>query len=134
MVPPIEQLTEDGYDLQFGTNVLGHAHFTLSLLPALLEGAKSSPDGKARVINTSSFVVYRNTEPLIKWDTLRDGPVRQALGAGMLYNQSKYVSLSFLGLSISRYSDMTSRVERELSRSRTNWPDAMRIKESFLML
>ncbi|KIO23027.1 hypothetical protein M407DRAFT_215532, partial [Tulasnella calospora MUT 4182] len=24
MVPPIEQVTEDGYDLQFGTNVLGH--------------------------------------------------------------------------------------------------------------
>lgn len=23
MIPPIEQLTEDGYDLQFGSNVLG---------------------------------------------------------------------------------------------------------------
>ena len=23
MIPPIEQLTADGYDLQFGTNVLG---------------------------------------------------------------------------------------------------------------
>ncbi|KAG8941226.1 hypothetical protein FRC04_004678 [Tulasnella sp. 424] len=105
MVPPIEQLTEDGYDLQFGTNVLGHAHFTLSLLPALLEGAKSSPDGKARVINTSSFVVYRNTEPLIKWDTLRDSPARKALGAGMLYNQSKYGVIAFSNELARRYAD-----------------------------
>ena len=31
----------DGYDLQFGTNVLGHAHFTLNLIPELLAGAKT---------------------------------------------------------------------------------------------
>ncbi|KAG9018794.1 hypothetical protein FRB90_009445 [Tulasnella sp. 427] len=105
MHPPIEQLTEDGFDLQFGTNVLGHAHLTLSLLPALLEGAKSSPDGKVRVVNTSSLSAYHNSTPLIKWDTLRDGPKRKALGNEMLYNQSKYGNIAFSNELARRYSE-----------------------------
>src|ERR1700683_4380691 len=52
MVPPIEQLTEDGYDLQFGTNVVGHYYFTMLLMPVLLAGTETSGDGKARVVNT----------------------------------------------------------------------------------
>ena len=40
MVPPIEQLTKDGYDLQFGTNVIGHGVLTLEVLHLLLEGAR----------------------------------------------------------------------------------------------
>jgi len=55
MVPPVEQLTADGYDLQFGTNVLGHFYFTKLLLPTLIATAKTSSDGKARVVNTSSL-------------------------------------------------------------------------------
>ncbi|KAG9076657.1 hypothetical protein FRC06_009380, partial [Ceratobasidium sp. 370] len=56
MVPPVEQKTADGYDLQFGTNVLGHYFFTILLLPTLVHTAKNSPraHGHARVINTSS--------------------------------------------------------------------------------
>ncbi|KAG8941421.1 hypothetical protein FRC04_004214 [Tulasnella sp. 424] len=103
MTPPIEQTTEDGYDLQFGTNVLGHAHFTLSLLPALLEGAKSSSDGKARVVCTSSLVTYSNSEPLIKFDTLKDGPARHKLGKRGLYAQSKYGVLAFSNELAKRY-------------------------------
>ena len=74
--PPIEQLTVDGYDLQFGTNVLGmyflgrlllshisderslgHFYFAKLLLPALqvLTAAKSSPGVGGRVINTTSL-------------------------------------------------------------------------------
>jgi retinol dehydrogenase-12 len=40
MVPPVDQLTKDGYDLQFGTNVIGHGVLTLEVLPLLLEGAR----------------------------------------------------------------------------------------------
>lgn len=29
MFPPVEDVTSDGYDLQFGTNVLGRSFFTL---------------------------------------------------------------------------------------------------------
>lgn len=63
MVPPIDQLTTDGYDLQFGTNCLGrllsisrliysktdtlisvtgHFYFIKLLLPILLDTAKST--------------------------------------------------------------------------------------------
>ncbi|KAJ6556182.1 NAD(P)-binding protein [Mycena capillaripes] len=52
MGPPIEQLTAQGYDLTFGTNVLGHFYLTKLLLPTLL--ATAAPGKPARVINTSS--------------------------------------------------------------------------------
>lgn len=89
MVPPIEQTTSDGYDLQFGTNCLGHFYFTKLLLPALIETAKSTPDGKARVVNTSSIghLMYR-----LNFDTFKDGPQRVKAGAANLYSQSKIVS------------------------------------------
>lgn len=35
MVPPMDKLTEEGYDPQFGTNVLGRLCFAELLLPAL---------------------------------------------------------------------------------------------------
>ncbi|KAF9230319.1 hypothetical protein BU15DRAFT_83782 [Melanogaster broomeanus] len=54
MLPPMDQLTDDGYDLQFGTNGLGHFYFTKLVLPLLLSTAKSAPDDIARVVNTSS--------------------------------------------------------------------------------
>jgi hypothetical protein len=38
-------LTDHGYDLQFGTNVLGHFYFTTLVLPALLAAAVTLPDG-----------------------------------------------------------------------------------------
>ncbi|KAF8547993.1 NAD(P)-binding protein, partial [Imleria badia] len=41
MTPPIDMLTDDGYDLQFGTNVLGHFYFTKLVLPTLLSTAKT---------------------------------------------------------------------------------------------
>ncbi|KAG8898569.1 hypothetical protein FRB99_007346 [Tulasnella sp. 403] len=102
MIPPIDQLTADGYDLQFGTNVLGPAHFTLSLLPILLSTAKSSPPGTVRVVNTSSFVVYRQVAS-VRFDTLRDGPERKELGTKKLYDQSKYGVLAFSNELARRY-------------------------------
>ncbi|KAG8896135.1 hypothetical protein FRC01_011990, partial [Tulasnella sp. 417] len=101
MVPPPDQITSDGYDLQFGTNVLGHGHFTLCLLPALLAGAKSSSDGKARVINTSSNAATMINK--IDFDTLRDGPKRKKLGRVNLYHQSKLGNVVFSNELAKRY-------------------------------
>ncbi|KIO21352.1 hypothetical protein M407DRAFT_218308 [Tulasnella calospora MUT 4182] len=101
MIPPLDQLTSDGYDLQFGTNVLGHAHFTLCLLPALLAGAKSSSDGKARVVNTASNgATFINK---IDFDALRDGPKRQKMGKLNLYYQSKLGNVVFSNELAKRY-------------------------------
>jgi retinol dehydrogenase-12 len=91
MIPPIDQLTAQGYDLQFGTNVLGHFYFTKLLVPLLLAGAKSSPDGKARVVNTSSSAsLFANK---IDYDTLGDTPARKKKGPAQLYMQSKFVCI-----------------------------------------
>lgn len=105
---PIDQLTVDGYDMQFGTNVIGqsailsisfeanlfhagHFFFTELLMPALIEGAKSTPDGHARVVTTSSSGAYGET---LHYETLRDGPARKALGTVHLYFQSKFVRIT----------------------------------------
>ena len=88
MAPPIEQLTADGYHLQFGTNVLGHFYFTTLLLPVLLAGTKTSGDGTARVVNVSSSGHILSN---LDFNTFKDGPARVKAGTEMLYFQSKHV-------------------------------------------
>jgi NAD(P)-dependent dehydrogenase (short-subunit alcohol dehydrogenase family) len=46
--------TEDGFEMQIGTNHFGHFALTLGLLPALKEGAKQS-GRNSRVVNVSSI-------------------------------------------------------------------------------
>ena len=89
MNPPLDLLTDDGYDLQFGTNVLGHFYFTKLLLPTLLSAAKSAPEGTARIVNTSSNGHWFGG---LMYDTLKDGPARRKQGPWELYGQSKTVS------------------------------------------
>ncbi|KAG8992134.1 hypothetical protein FRB94_011996 [Tulasnella sp. JGI-2019a] len=96
----------DGYDLQFGTNCLGHAHFTLLLIPELINGAKTSSDGKARVVNTSSIVAY--TADGVDFDSPREDNntyKRQKMGTDALYNQSKYGNVLFSNELAKRYAD-----------------------------
>ena len=88
MAPPIEMLTKDGFDLQWGTNVVGPYLFTKSLIPALLAGVATSSDGHARVITTSSSVAYLET---LHWDTFKDGLARRKMSPTALYHQSKLV-------------------------------------------
>lgn len=95
-MPPIEQVTTDGYDLQFGTNCLGHWYFTKLLMPTLLEAAQNSPKGSVRIITTSSSAhIFHG--PGFSWETLQKGeaatPSRQKLGTFGLYAQSKFVRL-----------------------------------------
>ncbi|OSC98224.1 NAD(P)-binding protein [Trametes coccinea BRFM310] len=87
MWPPIDWLTTEGYDLQFGTNVLGHFYFTELLMPALLAGVESSPDHHTRVVTTSSSGAYLET---LHFDTFKDGPARRKKTKEALYYQSKF--------------------------------------------
>lgn len=97
MSPPIDQLTLDGYDLQFGTNVIGHFLFTQLVLPLLLKAAETT--GDARVVHVSSIGHAAAPKEYITWETLKPGEKgspgdkrRNELGTDMLYNQSKCVS------------------------------------------
>ena len=112
MFPPIEQLTTDGYDLQFGTNVVGtyllpptppclshprhtgHWYFTKLLLPMLIATAKTSTDGHARVVNTSSSASEFTS--MLDFNSFKDGPARKKKRTEILYAQSKLVSFERL--------------------------------------
>ncbi|KAI6032509.1 hypothetical protein EDC04DRAFT_2230666 [Pisolithus marmoratus] len=102
MHPPVALVTDDGYDLQFGTNVLGPFYFTKLLLPILLSTAKSSPAGTVRVVNTSSTAHWFGS---LDFDTFKDSPKRRAQTTITLYSQSKAASIVFSAELHRRYGD-----------------------------
>ncbi|KAF8347216.1 NAD-binding protein [Amanita rubescens] len=91
MACPTELLSAQGYDLQFGVNVLGHFYFTKLLLPVLEQAAKNSSDGYSRVVNTASAA--HELASTINFDTLKDSPARQGSGSWNLYFQSKMANV-----------------------------------------
>jgi len=101
--PPIDKLTVQGYDLQIGTNVLGHFYFTKLLIPALLAGAKSSSDGKSRVVNLSSVAAYMSKS--FDLDMARDTPQRKKTSLTYLYGQSKLGNILLANGFAKRYGD-----------------------------
>ncbi|MEO7587556.1 MAG: SDR family oxidoreductase [Arachnia sp.] len=90
MSPPTRQLTDDGFELQFGTNFLGHFALTAGLLPLLR-------DGHARVTTQTSIAASSGG---IKWDDLT---WEQGYKPGRAYAQSKIADLLF-GLELDRRS------------------------------
>ncbi|KAJ7366093.1 NAD-binding protein [Mycena albidolilacea] len=102
MAPPIEQLTVQGLDLQFGTNVVGHFYLTKLLLPTLLAAAASG--NPARVINTSS-IASEMFSGNINYNTLKDSPARKKAGPNQLYYQSKFGNVVFSNELFRRYGD-----------------------------
>ncbi|KAG9127029.1 hypothetical protein FRC07_000956 [Ceratobasidium sp. 392] len=109
VIPPIEQRTAEGYDLSFGTNVLGHYFLTTLLLPNLVHTARLSPvaHGHARVINTSSGAMWHPPKGGIVWETLGTGEAglaaRKRLGRPSLYAQSKLGNVLFSNELAQRY-------------------------------
>ncbi|PZF86282.1 SDR family oxidoreductase [Jiangella anatolica] len=76
MTPPSRQLTKDGFELQFGTNHLGHFALTLGLLPLLRQG-------RARVTHQTSVAARSGA---INWGDLNWERGYDAMKA---YRQSK---------------------------------------------
>ncbi|KAJ8116869.1 hypothetical protein OPT61_g1811 [Boeremia exigua] len=64
-----EGLTEDGYEIQFGTNVMGPALFTLLLLPTLRNTAKQHPH--TRVVNLASASEVRAPSDIYDFAALK---------------------------------------------------------------
>ncbi|KAF8601573.1 NAD(P)-binding protein [Ceratobasidium sp. AG-I] len=106
MNPPINTKTANGYDLQFGTNVLGHYLFTISLLPVLIHTAQTHDH--ARVVNSSSTGHWIAPKGGIDYATLvpNDAHADQAgkrLGVEGLYCQSKWANVVFANELARRY-------------------------------
>ena len=83
MVPPKRQETVDGFELQLGTNYLGHFALTAQLMPLLRNGKD------ARVVTLSS-VAARNGE--INFDDLQ---AERCYRPMPVYSQSKLACLMF---------------------------------------
>jgi len=47
--------TKNGYEIQWGTNVVGHFLLTKALYPSLKETSSKNPEGTVRVVNVSSY-------------------------------------------------------------------------------
>ena len=83
MAPPRAE-TADGFELQFGTNHLGHFALTGLLLDRLMAG-----DGEARVVTVSS-VAHRTGS--MDWDDLQG---EKSYTRWRRYGQSKLANLLF---------------------------------------
>ncbi|MER6165265.1 SDR family oxidoreductase [Streptomyces violaceorubidus] len=90
MTPPARQTTADGYELQFGTNHLGHFALVAHLLPLLRAG-------RARVTSQISVAANRNA---VNWDDLNWESSYDAMRA---YSQSK-IAFGLFGLELDRRS------------------------------
>ncbi|WP_066902745.1 SDR family oxidoreductase [Millisia brevis] len=90
MRPPQRQTTVDGFELQFGTNHLGHFALVAGLLPLLRAG-------RARVTSQVSIAARRGT---INWD---DPNWDRSYAAMRAYSQSK-IALGLFGLELERLS------------------------------
>lgn len=93
MVPPERFLTEDGFELQFGTNYLGHFALTHHLLPALRAGKQP------HVVTVSSGA--HRLQAAIHFDDLQ---WERRYRAWPAYAQSKLATLLF-GMELQRRSD-----------------------------
>ena len=82
MNPPHRQTTADGFELQWGTNHLGHFAFTARLLPLLTAG-------RARVTTQSSISARSHA---INWN---DSNFEQSYSVAKAYSQSKIANLMF---------------------------------------
>ncbi|GJJ12802.1 hypothetical protein Clacol_007047 [Clathrus columnatus] len=103
MNTPNGQVTVDGYDYQFGTNVIGHYLLTKRLLPLLRAAAQSSPDGKARIISSSSSAIHFTNK--LSLDEMKDVAALKKLGSPEMYMQSKLANLVLSNEFARRYID-----------------------------
>ncbi|KAK4131655.1 NAD(P)-binding protein [Trichocladium antarcticum] len=86
--------THDGYEIQFGTNHLGHALLAQHLLPTLLHTA-AQPGADVRVVVLSSLAhQYAPAGAGILFDTLRSAAAPQT-STTLRYGQSKLANLLY---------------------------------------
>jgi NAD(P)-dependent dehydrogenase (short-subunit alcohol dehydrogenase family) len=96
-------LTKDGYEIQFGTNHMGHALLTKLLMPVMLETAKE-PGADVRIVNLSSSGHQLAPSGGIIYDQAaleKQGPWRR-------YGQAKLANILFSHELAARYPQITS--------------------------
>ena len=70
MMPPQGSKTVQGYELQLGTNNLGHFLFTKLLRPILAKTAAAAPPNSVRVIWVASMAAQLAPKPAINFENM----------------------------------------------------------------
>ena len=83
MTPPTRQLTADGFELQFGTNHLGHFALTAELLPLLRKGVQPRVVTVSSVAARSGAIAFDNLQAERRYEPMP------------IYSQSKLANLMF---------------------------------------
>ncbi|ORX40331.1 hypothetical protein BD324DRAFT_679349 [Kockovaella imperatae] len=72
MTPPKGSRTKDGYDLQFGTNCIGHFAFSQPLLKLLRSTAKTAPANSVRIVWVSSAAHFLGSKEGIDFESITE--------------------------------------------------------------
>jgi NAD(P)-dependent dehydrogenase (short-subunit alcohol dehydrogenase family) len=98
--------TKDGYELQFGTNYLGHALLTQLLMPKLLSTA-DRPNADVRIVSISS-AAHKRLAPKagVLFDALKSD--MKGHGGPELYGQATLTKILFAKELAKRYPKITS--------------------------
>ncbi|KAF9783762.1 NAD-binding protein [Thelephora terrestris] len=126
LLSPPESLTAEGYDMTFGTNVVGQFihvlskvetgflrlqfagpyYFTELLLPALYK--TSTSENKPRVVNLTSQMGLIGASAFgsgLDFSTFKDSPKRRKMSGTALYSQSKLGNVVYAQEFARRYGD-----------------------------
>lgn len=100
-VPPTK--TQEGYEVQFGVNHMGHFLLTKLLLPTLVKTA-AQPDSDVRIINVSSAGYQTAPKEGINFEH----PDLPDSGIWTRYGQSKLANVKFTQALAAKYPSITS--------------------------
>lgn len=95
-------LTKDGYEIQFGTNHVGHALLIRLLLPAIQKSTVK------RIVNLTSEGKKFAPKGGIQFDTVKTKRDTNWGGAWLNYGQSKLANILYARALAKRYPDITS--------------------------
>jgi NAD(P)-dependent dehydrogenase (short-subunit alcohol dehydrogenase family) len=100
-------LTTDGYEMQFGTNHVGHALLIKKLLPLLLRTAET-PGADVRIINLTSLGFALHPKGGIQFKDLKTVQDFGTFGPWIRYGQSKLANIWYARELARRYPSILS--------------------------
>ncbi|EMG50399.1 hypothetical protein SBY92_000259 [Candida maltosa Xu316] len=90
MTPPVGSKTKQGYELQWGTNVIGHHLLQRLLDPLFIETSKTNPPGLSRIVWVASTAQLLAPEGGVYWEDVNYEKLKVTKNVEyIIYGQSK---------------------------------------------
>ncbi|KAI9890793.1 MAG: hypothetical protein M1814_003577 [Vezdaea aestivalis] len=100
-------LTSDGYEINLGTNHLGHALLVREVMP-VLEQTTALPDADVRIVALSSIGFHHAPSGGIQFERLKTSQYFRLAGLWVRYGQSKLANIPFVRELAKRYPKITA--------------------------